>query len=112
MPPGSKFDTQLKIDAGQVTPRGPLARDPGETVKKLYAWVFQLKSDGTGAACMATQDDPEKLAGANWTTRPDAINEGSFQEGAAIGMAVTISTDAVTEKTKVYWWSETLYVKP
>src|SRR5262245_16089506 len=106
------FDDALTIDAdGRVSPRGPLTPAADEQVTKLYAWVFQLNPDGTGAACVAAQGDPADLTGPEWTTRADAIHEGRFREGAAVGMAVTISNDLVTGKTRVYWWSETIFLK-
>ncbi len=107
------FDEVLTIDAdGRISPRGPLNPVEGEEITKLYAWVVQLNPDGTGAACVAAQGNPADLAGDEWTTRADAIHEGRFQEGAAIGMAVTFSKDVVNKKTRVYWWSETISIRP
>lgn len=106
--PASNFDDVLTIDGkGEISPRGPLGLKPGETVQKLYAWVFQQNAVEDGV-CIATQEDPVKLAGPGWTT--GAVQQGSFQDGGAIGMAVTISRDA-GGKTRVYWWSETIYLK-
>ncbi|HET9564848.1 MAG TPA: hypothetical protein VFP27_10180 [Mycobacterium sp.] len=107
------FDEVLAIDAdGRISPRGPLGSAAGEQVQKLYAWVFQLNSDGSGAVCAAAQAESAQLAGDEWTTRSDAIHEGRFKEGTAIGMAVTVSKDLESGKAKVYWWSETIYLKP
>jgi hypothetical protein len=107
--PGSNFDKVLTFDPeGRIYPRGPLEHVPGETVEKLYAWVFQLNPDKTGAACIAGQEDQTALATDEWTT-PAAVTEGSFGRGAAVGMAVTISKDAAGKK-RVYWWSETIFV--
>ena len=106
------FDGVLTIDAdGRISPRGPLDRAADQKITKLYAWVFQLNPDGTGAVCVAAQSDPADLKRTNWTTRADAIHEGRFREGAAFGMAVTSSKDLVDGKTKVYWWSETIFLK-
>ncbi len=106
------FDEVLTIDAdGRISPRGPLNPAADEQIAKLYAWVVQLNPDGTGAACVAAQGEAADLAGDEWTTRPDAPHEGRFREGAAIGMAVTVSKDLVNGKTRVYWWSETIYLR-
>jgi len=111
MPPS--FDEVLTIDAdGRISPRGPLTRAADEQIEKLYAWVIQLNPDGTGAACVATQGEPADLAGEEWWTRADAPHGGRFREGAAIGMAVTVSKDLVNEKTRVYWWTATIYLRP
>jgi hypothetical protein len=108
----ANFDTVLTIDAdGRISPRGPLDPTGDEEVTKVYAWVFQLNPDGAGASCIAAQDDAARLRGAEWTTRADAIHDGRFRDGAAIGMAVKISTDLVSGKTRVYWWSETIYLQ-
>jgi hypothetical protein len=107
------FDEVLPIDAdGRISPRGPLTRAADEEIEKLYAWVIQLNPDGSGAACVATQGEPADLAGDEWTTKADAPHGGSFREGSAVGMAVTISKDLVNGKTRVYWWSENILLKP
>jgi hypothetical protein len=105
------FDDVLTIDPeGNISPSGPLELVKGETVEKLYAWVFQLNHDGTGAACIAAQPSPGKLASDDWVTEPNSTDHaGRFQPGAATGIAVTISTDA-GGRTKVFWWSETISV--
>ena len=107
------FDEVLTIDAdGRISPRGPLNPAADEQIEKLYAWVFQLNPDGSGAACVAAQGESAHLAGDEWTTRADALHEGRFREGAAIGMAVTVSKDLESGKARVYWWSETIYLRP
>jgi hypothetical protein len=107
----TNFDEVLTIDAdGRISPRGPLDRAADEQITKLYAWVFQANSDGTGAACVAAQVEPEDLAGDEWWTRADAIHEGRFREGAAIGMAVTVSKNLVNGKTRVYWWNDAIFL--
>jgi hypothetical protein len=106
------FDDVLTIDAdGRISPRGPLNPAPDEQVEKLYAWVFQLNPDGSGAACVATQGESKDLAGEEWKARADAVHAGHFRDGAAVAMAVTVSKDLVDGKTRVYWWSENIYLK-
>ena len=107
------IDEVLTIDAdGRISPRGPLNSNDDEQVTKLYAWVIQLNPDGSGAACVAVQAESAQLEGDEWTTRPDAVHEGRFREGAAIGMAVTVSMGLADQKVRVYSWSETIYLVP
>jgi hypothetical protein len=107
------FDAVLTINAdGRISPRGPLSPAADEKVEKLYAWVFQLNADGSGAACVAAQGESTDLTGDEWTVRADAIHEGRFRAGAAVGMAVTVSKDLVSGKTRVYWWSENILLEP
>ena len=116
--PAGNFDPVLPIDAsGAVSPAGPLVLDDAEVMEKLYAWVFQLNGDGTGAACVAWQDkDDLSQFREAWTTRSDPVIEGRFRPGPAIGLAVAISRVADSPSspalgtTKVYWWSETIYL--
>ncbi|UVK41275.1 hypothetical protein LHFGNBLO_002857 [Mesorhizobium sp. AR10] len=107
------FDEVLAIDAdGRIAPRGPLSQTVGEQITKLYAWVLQMNPEGSGAACVAVQADLTELTRPEWVTRSDAIHEGRFREGPAFGTAMTISKELVNGKTKVYCWSETIYLKP
>lgn len=111
---GGKFHP-LTIDMdGRVAPSGPLVLDANEEMSRLYAWVFQLNSDGTGAVCMAFQEAGGFRSQTEWTTREDAVHEGKFQAGPAFAMAVAISKQvgASVGSPRLYYWSETLYLLP
>jgi hypothetical protein len=102
---GGNFENELVIRRGRISPEGVLGIVPGERPEKLWAWVFQLNDDGSGAAVIAFQDGFE-ASGEQWTTKDDAVHEGQLRSGPAVGMALTVST--IDEKTKVHWWSEAI----
>jgi hypothetical protein len=104
---GGNFAKTLVIRRGRISPAGVLGVVEGERPAKLYAWVFQLNDDGSGAAVIAFQDETGfDASGAQWTTRDDAVHHGQLRSGPAVGMALTVST--LDEKTKVHWWSEAI----
>ena len=126
--PGSQFESKLEIIDGRISPAGELVLQPDEDVTKLYAWVMQVgESHGTGAVCIAFQESGGFPSRTQWTTRGDAIHEGTFRPGQAFAIAVTVSKvkapdgaageepsiydvlgDQEIGSTRVYWWSETL----
>jgi hypothetical protein len=107
---GGNFNRVLTIDAqGRVSPRGPLQLGPKETWSDIFAWLIQLNEDGTGAATIASFHDAAGLSARDreWTTTADAVHEGQFRAGPAIGMALAISK-GMNGSTTVYSWSESL----
>ena len=124
--PGGKFDPELDIVNGRISPRGSLNAESDEEISRLYAWVIQMREDGSGAVCAAFQEGGALQGQDTWTTRADAIHEGVFSQGQAFAMAVSVSRvagDAVhpgawnllgppkDDSTRVYWWSETILLK-
>jgi hypothetical protein len=108
--PGNFFPV-LTIDAnGRVVPEGPLDLEAGEKVLHVYAWVFQLNEDGTGAMCVAEapHDQAGLIATDAWTTQANTIHAGRFRTGSAVAMAVLISEGPTADEPLVYWWSETV----
>jgi hypothetical protein len=112
---GSNFDN-LTINAnGRVVPSGPLSLASNEEISGLYAWVIQSNADGTGATCIASQEAGGFPSRIRWTTREDTIvQEGRFQPGQALAMAVSVSRAAGAAANAppiVYWWSETIQLQ-
>jgi hypothetical protein len=112
------FDRELKIDGeGRIVPAGPLELKVGEEVTKIYAWVIQANDDGTSAMCSVVQDDfPEEK---RWSARGDGYHAGRFHKGQALAMAVmTVRSQShqglggSPDDPTVYWWSETVVLKP
>jgi hypothetical protein len=104
------FDTKLTIDdRGHVLPAGTLEVDPGHVVQKMYIWIIQMRGADRGAAAAGFQDQAGlSLSTERWTTRADVVNDGVFEEGIAIGMALAIVQETATQTNKVRWWSETV----
>ena len=109
--PGGNFDNVLAVDGnGHVLPQGPLQVGQDETMDRLSAWVFQVNPDGSGAACIASQQGT--FSNTQWTTDPNtAVHRGQFQPGPAVGSAMAISRVKATGATRVHWWSETISVQ-
>ena len=103
---GGNFTDRIAVDKnGTIVPSGPLTTQRGETVSKVYVWVFQLNDDGSGAFAAGLQ---EQFGGGEEEWRVEApIHEGRFRPGPAVGMAVVTSVDS-GEKTVVYSWMETI----
>jgi hypothetical protein len=100
----------LAIDAnGHVLPKGSLDVDPGHVVQKMYVWVIQMRGVDEGAAAAGFQDS-EGLSMSNevWTCRDDVVNDGVFEDGLALGLALAIVGEKATQKNKVRWWTDTI----
>jgi hypothetical protein len=98
---GGKFDKQLWIDGGHLSPAGPMELEPGETALRLDVWVFQEDN----AACVAVQrnfPNPNR-----WTANPAPgdYTGGPFQAGPATAMALLLSTTAGGQ-TEAYQWTQ------
>jgi hypothetical protein len=109
--PAHNFDDVLKIENGRISPRGKLDLATNETMSKLYALVFQVNGDGTGAACMAFQDEDGFKEKGVWTTKPDAVHEGAFRPGRAVGRAMAISKRQPDGKPIVFSWREDIQLE-
>ncbi|TGQ37226.1 hypothetical protein [Mesorhizobium sp. M00.F.Ca.ET.216.01.1.1] len=103
----ASFDDVLTIDGdGCLSPAGPLVLDPGETVLRFDAWVFQ-----TGGACMAFVLGP--FGGTRWTTNPDPHDDhfgDRFQPGPATAMGLMVSKKA-TGQTVTFQWTRGILLK-
>jgi hypothetical protein len=97
---GGKFNRQLTINGGRLSPAGPMELDPGETAVRLDVWVLQEDN----AACVAVQRDfPDPN---NWTANPDLKDyTGQFAAGPATAMALLLSRTAGGQ-TEAYQWTQ------
>ena len=100
----------LAIDEnGHVLPKGSLDVDPGLVVKKIYAWVIQMRGEDEGAAAAGFQDSAGlSMSDEVWTSRGDVVNDGVFENGLALGLALAIVEEIETKTNKVRWWTETI----
>ena len=113
----NEFDPEFQIDNGRIVPAGPLKLEEGEEVTRIFAWVVQLNTDGTGALCSGYQDDI--LPGSTrWSTRADAYHSGTFRRGLALATAVSISQPRAhwglggsKDEPRVFWWSESVILR-
>jgi len=107
---GGNFNRMLTFDAGGVQVGGPLELEDGQTLSKMYVWLWQSDGDGTGAAATAVLDGAAfhraaaRTGRAEWETMAQP-EHGEFRAGPATGMALAILKRA-DGSTTPYWWSD------
>jgi hypothetical protein len=108
---GGNFDKVLFIDQnGHISPSGPL--DPSlNTMKEVYAWVIQMRNDGS-AAHISEQELAIDPSVTRWTTSgSDKVsNHGRFEPGPAVALALGVAVTPDGE-TNLSWWSEAVSVQ-
>jgi hypothetical protein len=104
---GGNFDKELFIRDGKIVPSGPL--DPSlNTMEEVYAWVVQVRDDGSAAAHVSEQNLTGLTASATrWTTdgSEKVSQHGNFNAGPAVGLAIGIARTP-DGKLNLSWWSE------
>jgi hypothetical protein len=106
---GGNFDSPLKINPGSgfvEWPTGPLVRSDGETVLRVEVWVMQQSTGGiqfTFSASFPYGSSTWK-ADQPWLPKLGDWKNGLFKPGAALGIAVLISTKS--NRQEVYWWTQ------
>jgi hypothetical protein len=119
--PAGNFEENLRLPASGsgVLAEGPLqGLNDGDVVKTLYAWIVQLKPDGTCAASTGEKEasDTEALPLDRWdvpTELEGAPTAVDFAPGPAFAFAMGIfqvlETDEAGQadrKQKVFWWGQ------
>ena len=121
---GGNFDETLHIDAegNLVAATGPLEVRDQPTGLELYAWVFQTRADGLGAANISELGKehfaearallPQGAELSRWDSAEGKTeNHGKFERGPATGLAVTIATTPDGD-TSVTWWADMVTLEP
>ncbi len=107
---GGNFDRELTIVGGKVRLRGPLQLEKGQTLAKMYVWLWQTDANGTGAAVTAVLGEADFNSAAAqgttamWKTTAQP-SHGTFTTGPATGMALAILRRP-DGSTVPYWWSD------
>ena len=108
---GGNFHRVLTINERKVWLSGPLELEEGQTLSKMYIWLWQSDCDGTGAAATAVVDRKDfdsptarREGGTEWKTTAQP-EHGEFRAGPATGMALAI-LERADGSTTPYWWSD------
>jgi hypothetical protein len=99
------FDQTLNNNGQVEWPKGNLTGFTStDHIAHLEAWVVQYTS-GTVGATQRNEQKGNWGAGTRWLAKDGQWNVGTFQKGAAKGIAVVAWTDR-SGTSNTFWWSE------